>query len=823
MVALSGQYSIALSLMNMLRSFFRLAAIHFALLFLFGGAVLAQDGVTYNTMPFDSLNPSPSGRYSALWGYTAPDGREYALLGGFTGTHIIDITEKPIREVALIKGPASGWREMKTRGEYAYVVSEGGGGLQIIDLSGLPDAAELVVSDTNVFRTGHTITQEDDWLYVHGSDVQAGVNQGTLIFSIADDPEKPVLVGMYDRGYVHDAQIRNDTMYAAMIEDGRLDIVYLGKDRSEPKLVTDISYAGAGTHNSDLTLDGRYVMTTDEVGTTDKTLKVWDIGDLDDIVKVVDWTADSNSIIHNVHIRGTVAYISWYMAGTRIVDISDPLNPVELGFYDWIPGSGERYAGNWEVYPYFESGKIISSDMSRGLYVFTFDGAKKGLANGVVRDAVSGEALAGVRLELTGLGKTIYTNAEGKFQVLAGEGEVGYNALALNYRRKEGSFSLTSDGTDVVIYLEPLKLRDVQIVAVDDITGEPIQHFAFNLGTRGEGKVDTPDPEALHLPVDSGFAVTVGAWGWLPKVATIDPNIEGDLVVRLERGYADDAELDLGWTLGEPDDDGVGGEWERGVPVGLQVLVSGTNLVTVEPDMDHTPGTGQQAFMTKIADSPEMSPGLADVDSGRVTLTSPSFDLTGYTRPYLSFALWYSNDALPVFPADDKLYVRLSNDGGQSWTDVLTLDHGLLGWEEYTLNVADYVQPSAEMKFRVVASDSGGQGWNEAGLDDFVVVDSAVSAVAGEQLMVDMLQFGVIPNPVSSNCLLRVEAPGTVQGVRIDVFDGLGRHRKSLYRGVLQSGETTLNFDVRGYEAGVYHVRLLLPDGTQQMIPVTVL
>lgn len=35
--------------------------------------------------------------------------------------------------------------------------------------------------------------------------------------------------------------------------------------------------------------------------------------------------------------------------------------------------SGGLYAGNWGVFPYFQSGTIISSDMARGLHVLTLD------------------------------------------------------------------------------------------------------------------------------------------------------------------------------------------------------------------------------------------------------------------------------------------------------------------------------------------------------------------------------------------------------------------------------------------------------------------
>src|SRR5205085_9213062 len=93
---------------------------------------------------FEPLESESHGLNSALWGYTAPDGREYALLGTYDGVHIIDITEKPIREAAYIRGPGSYWRELKVYKQYAYIVTESGdtgAGLQIVDLSALPASA----------------------------------------------------------------------------------------------------------------------------------------------------------------------------------------------------------------------------------------------------------------------------------------------------------------------------------------------------------------------------------------------------------------------------------------------------------------------------------------------------------------------------------------------------------------------------------------------------------------------------------------------------------------------------------------------------------
>ena len=80
------------------------------------------------------------GIYSACWGYTAPDGREYAILGCYNGTAIIEITDSPtLVERAFIPGPPSVWHEMKTYRNIAYIVSEAsnvlqGAGIQILDI-----------------------------------------------------------------------------------------------------------------------------------------------------------------------------------------------------------------------------------------------------------------------------------------------------------------------------------------------------------------------------------------------------------------------------------------------------------------------------------------------------------------------------------------------------------------------------------------------------------------------------------------------------------------------------------------------------------------
>lgn len=326
----------------------------------------------------------PLGSYAALWGYTAPDGREYALLGvnGSTGvypggTSIIDITNiNNVHQVAFIGGPNSQWREMKTYRQYGYVVSEGGGGVQIINLSQLPDTAWLVNS-FNYVQSGkntlksHTISIHDGFMYLSGcANWSPG---GILIFDLRADPENPVFVGQYQPEYVHDVYVLRDTLYASAIYSGGGLYIADATNKANIQTIGIISYSGSGTHNAWVTKNRSHVITTDEIGTTSKNLKFWNITNLPAIpaLPAATYTPSPTEIVHNVTVRGDYAYVAWYSAGVRVVNISNPASPANAGGYDTSP-STSGYNGVWGVYPYFPSGKIIAGDIQNGLWVFSF-------------------------------------------------------------------------------------------------------------------------------------------------------------------------------------------------------------------------------------------------------------------------------------------------------------------------------------------------------------------------------------------------------------------------------------------------------------------
>jgi choice-of-anchor B domain-containing protein len=328
-----------------------------------------------------NLNQHGSG-YSALWGYTAPNGREYAILGCNNGTAFIDVTDSAnIRECDYVTGVTSSWREMKTVSHYAYVVSEGTNSkVQIIDLQYLPDSVSLV--KTTNFPSHSTTHSIQVWgtnkIILNGCNTSFG--NGVVILDCTD-PVNPVILtkannafGGNTNGYVHDCRVWKDTLWACNINTGYVTI-YDGRSTAIPgdTLIPFKSFQTVPnpfTHNLAFTQDGKYIYTTDETSSPNGKLKGWNIQDKTNITNIGTWTPTgiTTAIVHNVETYGKYALIAHYTAGIRLLDVSVPSVPVEIAWYDTYPSSNaSTFNGCWAVYM-LPSKKIIASDINTGFY-----------------------------------------------------------------------------------------------------------------------------------------------------------------------------------------------------------------------------------------------------------------------------------------------------------------------------------------------------------------------------------------------------------------------------------------------------------------------
>ena len=323
-----------------------------------------------NVTLLSHLNQYSSAGYNDCWGYTDSQGREYALLGTGSGTSIVEITDphQPV-ERAFIPGSNSVWRDIKTHDHYMYMVSEGGSGLQIVDLSNLPNGATLIGNNTTYFTTAHNLFIADGYAYIVGANTGGGIH----ILSLAN-PTSPVQTAYYSAsGYVHDVYVWNDTAYASAGSSQTYDLVNLS-NKSNPQLIDkSLSLPSIYAHSGWLTEDKRYFIACEEFNVRDIT--VWDLQDRSNWNLVVPtFQTASNTPVHNVFVKGNFAHISYYKDGYVVLDIADPTNPVIAGYYDTYPSSSGTYAGAWGCYPYFLSGAVIISDINTGLYVFDFLG-----------------------------------------------------------------------------------------------------------------------------------------------------------------------------------------------------------------------------------------------------------------------------------------------------------------------------------------------------------------------------------------------------------------------------------------------------------------
>ena len=304
------------------------------------------------------------------WGYTTASGRRFALTGLSTGTSIVEVTDpaRP-RNVALVGGPDSQWREIRTYGEYVYTTTEAPWGLDIISMKD-PDHPRKIQTWNKTFRTAHSLWIDTDrgLLFVNGSNGRTG---GMRVLDIGSNPEDPSEVGAFTDFYIHDSYTRGNVLFASAINDGIEALL----DVSDPRRIREITRfftGGRFTHNSWLTRDGRYLFTTDE--RTGMPVEGWDITTPTAPRKVTQFIANPAAIAHNVLIDGDRLLVSHYTEGVYLLDIRNPEQPRVIGSYDTYPGPSGGFNGVWGAYIFPASNLIVASDISGGLFVLAHTG-----------------------------------------------------------------------------------------------------------------------------------------------------------------------------------------------------------------------------------------------------------------------------------------------------------------------------------------------------------------------------------------------------------------------------------------------------------------
>ncbi len=402
---------------------------------------------------------------------------------------------------------------------------------------------------------------------------------------------------------------------------------------------------------------------------------------------------------------------------------------------------------------------------------------------------------------------------EGYFWIKYGSCNIGYAAQQISY----------TPLYPVVIAHAPLRNTDdtendylisAEVYAyLDDVDWVRVYYrvdggtYTYRAMTHVEG--DTYEGYIPAQPVGSTIDYYImaqdesGRTGYSPKYGPPD-HYTFKVVYFVAMDHCETAD---GWTVGLPGDDADEGLWECGDPEPTEY-----NGLPVQTDDDTTPDPGVNCFVTGAAANGGVS--YNEVSGGKTTLVSPTYNLAGLEEADLAFDLWYVNE-VGYAPVDDEFWVDVSDDGGASWTRVLTIDLGRLPghWERYTFALQDYISLTDQVVVRFIASDYGVDDIVEAAVDEFEISTSSVpQAVGGEG---DALRLALSAGPGVTGrgtTVVRFSLPGAgTYDLSVHAVDG--RVVRHLDAGSVRAGSYTAEWDGTDdsgqmLPSGVYFIRL---------------
>lgn len=704
---------------------------------------------------------------SSIWGYTDSNSLEYALLGTSEGVRIYSLLD-PTNPMLLkfIPCTASIWRELKTAGDFAYIVSESGDGLLIIDMNTLEHAFVKTClnasGDSIQLSASHTLyIDEKNYIYLAGS---AGVG-GFIILDPNQNPMQPEWIVSERFEYMHEVHVYRDTLYAAAIYNGIFSIWDL-KDRKNPKRIAEHESSGHFTHSVWIEKDRPILYTTDE--TSGAAVESWDVSDPTLIRKTDEFKIGGDQsrflVPHNVFHKGDKLYVAYYSEGVRILDTKDPYNLLEVAYYDTdtIHKNKAGFRGCWSVYPFFNSGICIASDIENGMYVLKYDSNQPAYLHAKIVDSITREPIynALLTIEQNGRSQQARSNLKGELKTGFSEADsVDVKVSFKGYYEKTFRMYLQRNQTvQLDVALLELPKHQLTIQLFDKATAEPIANAKLLLSNS--------DYEYEQTSNDSGFVyfdniyeqtweLFAGKWAfkqaWIP---TMFLQRDTSIVIILDFGYEDDFILDFGWKQLASD---LSVSWKRGDF--SEIPIPSSNF----PSRDLSSDLGTKCLYTDNYDKDESFYRFIDSSF----LFSPWMDLRRYDAIEISFASW----AYGGFSSSKELFLVFPDTSYFLQTAPENLNGLFNEPVQFKLDVHSFRRDSVRFLFRLYNDPQTAQQAIRmmAALDGFKLTGTKTNTQVST---FDNVKINLFPNPAGDKIFIESEI--SLIGRKVSIYNSMG-------------------------------------------------
>ena len=716
-----------------------------------------------------------------IWGYAAPDDREYAIVGLREGVSIIDVTdtENPVIK-GYAPGPSSTWRDIKTWGEYAYVTNETGEGLLVIDLSNLPN--DLTANDYYYWEpfipslgatlsSAHNIFIDEFGFAILSGANDGDLNDGGLIFIDVNDPGNPQYAGVGASVYSHDVYARDNKAYSSEIYDGQFAI-YDISNKSNVTLLANQTTPLNFTHNAWLNDAGNVLFTTDEKANAP--IGAYEISDPNNIEELDQFkpliTLNDGVIPHNVHVWNDWLIISYYTDGCIIVDGSRPDNLIEVGNFDTYIPTTTGFHGAWGAYPFLPSETVLVADIENGCYILEPTYVRACWLEGKVTDAETSQPINNVEIIIDSpqenYGKTDAFGNYESGQAIPGTFDVTFSHPLYQELTSE---AVLENGILTILDAQLTKLpnQDVSGSVITAENGSPIPFAAVYIaGELFESEIttDANGNFSLESVFEDDYTIYAGAWGYVNN--SINTTVAGSpasVTIELQKGYADDFIVDLGWTTSG---NAATGNWERDEPMGTIQSNNQSN-----PEFDIEGDVGDKCYVTGNSG---IGAGDDDVDNGFTLLTSPVMDLSNYNTPIIKYSSWFFNGGNGQ--PDDSLQVSIHNGNTEVLLETITTSNS--SWNEpVEFMLSDFIAITDNMTIRFHTSDQINQNNSghivEAGVDGFSAFDANPTALAA--VFDGNLVFDATPNPFQNSFSVNYQLDDFNGNAVLNIFNVLGQ------------------------------------------------